>query len=115
MVHGSFRTSIIYISGVLAGMRHAVSAVLMAVSAALAVLMNVKTVRFPVTSELSLFTGSLGTSVFDQGVYLVGASGGVYALLSAHLANVLLVCIQTLPVYQCYTETLSRLSFPVDH
>jgi membrane associated rhomboid family serine protease len=35
--------------------------------------------------------GSLGTSVFDTEVYLVGASGGVYALLAAHLANVLLV------------------------
>ncbi|CAH1100805.1 unnamed protein product [Psylliodes chrysocephalus] len=34
--------------------------------------------------------GSLGTSVFDNDVYLVGASGGVYALLAAHLANVLL-------------------------
>lgn len=34
--------------------------------------------------------GSLGTSVFDTDVYLVGASGGVYALLAAHLSNVLL-------------------------
>jgi hypothetical protein len=32
----------------------------------------------------------LGTSVFDSDVYLVGASGGVYALLAAHLANVVL-------------------------
>lgn len=31
-----------------------------------------------------------GTSVFDPEVYLVGASGGVYALLAAHLANVML-------------------------
>lgn len=37
------------------------------------------------------FKGSLGTSVFDRDVYLVGASGGVYALLAAHVANVLLV------------------------
>ncbi|CAL4068571.1 unnamed protein product [Meganyctiphanes norvegica] len=34
--------------------------------------------------------GSLGTSVFNSDVYLVGASGGVYALLAAHLANVLI-------------------------
>lgn len=34
--------------------------------------------------------GSLGTSVFDADVYLVGGSGGVYALLAAHLANVLI-------------------------
>ncbi|ODN04614.1 Protein rhomboid, partial [Orchesella cincta] len=37
-----------------------------------------------------VLAGSLGTSVFDPDVYLVGASGGVYALLAAHLANVLL-------------------------
>ena len=34
--------------------------------------------------------GSLGTSVFDSNVFLVGASGGVYALLAAHLANILI-------------------------
>ncbi|CAD7082036.1 unnamed protein product [Hermetia illucens] len=37
-----------------------------------------------------VFAGSLGTSVVDAEVYLVGASGGVYALLAAHLANILL-------------------------
>lgn len=41
----------------------------------------------------SLYTGSLGTSVFDMDAFLVGASGGVYALLAAHLANILLVGI----------------------
>lgn len=41
-------------------------------------------------SDTSLFSGSLGTSVFDSDVYLVGASGGVYALLAAHLANIML-------------------------
>ncbi|XP_053209875.1 protein rhomboid-like [Panonychus citri] len=37
-----------------------------------------------------ILAGSLGTSVFDSDVYLVGASGGVYALLAAHIANVIL-------------------------
>ncbi|XP_055373448.1 rhomboid-related protein 1 isoform X3 [Condylostylus longicornis] len=37
-----------------------------------------------------VFAGSLGTSVVDSKVYLVGASGGVYALLGSHLANILL-------------------------
>ena len=41
-----------------------------------------------------LFIGSLGSSVFDMDAVLVGASGGVYALLAAHLANILLVSIQ---------------------
>ncbi len=36
-------------------------------------------------------SGSLGTSVFDSKAVLVGASGGVYALLAAHVANILLV------------------------
>ncbi|KAI8500069.1 Rhomboid- protein 3 [Branchiostoma belcheri] len=33
--------------------------------------------------------GSMSTSVIDRTVYLVGGSGGVYALLAGHLANVL--------------------------
>lgn len=37
-----------------------------------------------------LFTLFAGTSIFDPEVCLVGASGGVYALLAAHLANVML-------------------------
>ena len=37
-----------------------------------------------------VLAGSLGSSVFDRNAVLVGASGGVYALLAAHLANVLL-------------------------
>ncbi|XP_064546272.1 protein rhomboid [Drosophila montana] len=52
LLHGSGRTAVVYLAGVLAG--------------------------------------SLGTSVVDSTVYLVGASGGVYALLAAQLANVLL-------------------------
>ncbi|CAG0894793.1 unnamed protein product [Cyprideis torosa] len=37
-----------------------------------------------------VFAGSLATSVVDPNVFLVGASGGVYALLAAHIANVLM-------------------------
>ena len=37
-----------------------------------------------------VLAGSLASSVLDAHVYLVGASGGVYALLAAHLANVML-------------------------
>jgi len=35
--------------------------------------------------------GSLATSVFDSDAVLVGASGGVYALIAAHLPSVFLV------------------------
>ena len=34
--------------------------------------------------------GSLGTSLSDPGTFLAGASGGVYALIAAHLATMLL-------------------------
>ena len=45
----------------------------------------------PLFSISVLAAGSLGTSVFDMNAVLVGASGGVYALLTAHVANILLV------------------------
>lgn len=47
-------------------------------------------VRIGTVYMAGVVAGSLGTSVFDTDVFLVGASGGVYALLAAHLANVLL-------------------------
>ena len=37
--------------------------------------------------------GSLASSVFDPFTALVGASGGVYALITAQLANVILVSV----------------------
>ena len=37
-----------------------------------------------------VLSGSIAASLFDNSVLLVGCGGGVYALLSAHLANVLL-------------------------
>ena len=36
------------------------------------------------------FSGSLGTSTLDPNVFLAGASGGVYALIAAHLATLIL-------------------------
>ncbi|CAK9824140.1 Rhomboid-related protein 3 [Anthophora retusa] len=37
-----------------------------------------------------VIAGSLGTSVSDPSVYLAGASGGVYALITAHVATILM-------------------------
>ena len=39
---------------------------------------------------LGVIAGSLVTSVFNPGTFLAGASGGVYALASAHIAALLL-------------------------
>lgn len=35
--------------------------------------------------------GSLGASIFDKESMLVGASGGIYALLISHIAHIILV------------------------
>uniref|UniRef100_A0A1B6EF39 EF-hand domain-containing protein n=2 Tax=Clastoptera arizonana TaxID=38151 RepID=A0A1B6EF39_9HEMI len=37
-----------------------------------------------------VIAGSLGTSVSDPRVYLAGASGGVYAIMAAHIATIIL-------------------------
>ena len=37
-----------------------------------------------------VLAGSLGSSSFEPKVYLAGASGGVYALIAAHLASLVL-------------------------
>lgn len=37
-----------------------------------------------------VLAGSLGTSVSDPTVYLAGASGGVYALITAHVATIIM-------------------------
>lgn len=39
-----------------------------------------------------VLAGSIAASIFDTNAVLVGASGGVYALLAAHLANIVLNC-----------------------
>lgn len=43
------------------------------------------------SSPLPLPTGSLTVSITDMRAPVVGGSGGVYALCSAHLANVVMV------------------------
>lgn len=72
MVHSSTRIACIYLAGVLAGI--------------------LKQFIFMCDryNRNVFIAGSLGTSILDPGVYLVGASGGVYALLAAHLANIML-------------------------
>ncbi|KAL1453626.1 hypothetical protein WDU94_009952 [Cyamophila willieti] len=37
-----------------------------------------------------VLAGSLATSITDPKVYLAGASGGVYALIAAHIATIIM-------------------------
>ncbi|KAH7698949.1 rhomboid family protein [Aphelenchoides avenae] len=46
--------------------------------------------RIGLIYALGVISGALLFSVFERRIYLAGASGGVYALLSAHVANVAL-------------------------
>lgn len=38
--------------------------------------------------------GSMGTSITNPRIYLAGASGGVYALITAHIATIIMVSPQ---------------------
>lgn len=38
-----------------------------------------------------VLAGSMGTSITDPRIFLAGASGGVYALITAHIATIILV------------------------
>lgn len=38
-----------------------------------------------------VLAGSMGTSIFSPRVFLAGASGGVYALITAHIATIIMV------------------------
>lgn len=49
--------------------------------------------RIVVVYLCGVLAGSIGTSLTTPHIYLVGASAGVYALLTAHLADVCLVSL----------------------
>ncbi|VDM47050.1 unnamed protein product [Toxocara canis] len=50
---------------------------------------NIGTLRTSIVYISGVLAGSLVTAIFEHGVSLMGASGGVYALLALHIANVL--------------------------
>ena len=47
-------------------------------------------VRVMLVYLFGVVSGSLATSVCDHSVFLAGASGGIYALITAHLATITL-------------------------
>ncbi|ESO08983.1 hypothetical protein HELRODRAFT_109972 [Helobdella robusta] len=46
--------------------------------------------RVGIVYVLGVIAGSLATSIFDNKTYLVGASGGCYALIGAHFATIIM-------------------------
>jgi rhomboid-related protein 1/2/3 len=45
-------------------------------------------IRVLVVYMSGVLAGSLGTSLSDPNTFIAGASGGVYALIAAHLVNI---------------------------
>ena len=41
-------------------------------------------------TSMKIFKGSMGTSIANPRIFLAGASGGVYALITAHIATIIL-------------------------
>lgn len=82
MVHGLLRISLLYLAGVLAGKAGMHPPCL--------------TGRPCPHGSPFAHTGSLTVSITDMRAPVVGGSGGVYALCSAHLANVVMVTGQPL-------------------
>ncbi|XP_013373220.1 PREDICTED: rhomboid-related protein 1 isoform X6 [Chinchilla lanigera] len=76
MVHGLLRISLLYLAGVLAG------------EAGMAPLLT--SLAGCALTLASAHAGSLTVSITDMRAPVVGGSGGVYALCSAHLANVVM-------------------------
>lgn len=69
--------------------------------------------------SVSLSAGSLTVSITDMRAPVVGGSGGVYALCSAHLANVVMVTgiiiIASIVIFQSHSSvTLKCQRLPRD-
>lgn len=72
------------------GYMHLISNLIMQLVLGISLELVHKWIRIGGLFLLGAFTGALLFWVFDPHVYLAGASGGVYALLTAHLADVIL-------------------------
>ena len=53
--------------------------------------LQIISIKFVCAGSNGYLAGSLGHSVTDHSIKLVGASGGCYALIGAHLASVIVV------------------------
>lgn len=74
-----------------AGLTHIVFNILMQLMLGIPLEMVHKGWRIMIVYFAGVIAGSLATSVTDPKIFLCGASGGVYALITAHLASVILV------------------------
>ncbi|XP_066969272.1 rhomboid-related protein 1-like [Macrobrachium rosenbergii] len=73
-----------------AGYVHLLSNVMVALFVGIPLEMVHRWWRLLILYVAGVLAGSLAASMFDPHAYLVGASGGCYALIAAHLANVII-------------------------
>ena len=73
-----------------AGIEHILGNVVLQLMIGVPLEMVHKSIRVSLVYISGVLSGSLASSIFDPCVYLVGASGGVYALLGGYLSNVFL-------------------------
>jgi rhomboid-related protein 1/2/3 len=52
-------------------------------------------------------------SVVDGSVYLAGASGGVYALIAAHCANLVVVCLDLYNFTWIHVQNWAEMEFAI--
>lgn len=73
-----------------AGIEHILGNVLLQLVVGVPLEMVHKGLRVSIVYMAGVLAGSLASSIFDPFVYLVGASGGVYALLGGYFSNILM-------------------------
>ncbi len=73
-----------------AGIQHVLFNMVMQLFVGLPLEASHGTVRVAIVYLSGVLAGSLGSSTMDPEVFLAGASGGVYALIAAHLATLIL-------------------------
>ena len=73
-----------------AGIEHILGNVILQLMVGVPLEMVHKSLRVFLVYIAGVLAGSLASSIFDPFIYLVGASGGVYALLGGYLSNVFL-------------------------
>lgn len=73
-----------------AGIEHIMGNVLLQLVVGVPLEMVHKGLRVGIVYMSGVLAGSLASSIFDPFVYLVGASGGVYALLGGYFSNIIM-------------------------
>lgn len=120
MVHKFWRVGIVYLGGVVGGERTLLYLIMalpylscayiyrhMSVCVSQPFAGALETVSLPFVQYLH--SGSLAHSLVDSDAYLAGASGGVYAMIAAHLANLVVVGSRAFATESSFTFDMASM------